>query len=319
MAQEEKTMKKKEWIPVLGGLLVIVLFVAGYFALKQHNEKQEREEATQKALLVFAYEDVTDIEFTDSQGNPIHLQRQGDEWVYLDDTEHCQLVQEAVSNLLMAVNELIVLNQLEDVSSLADYGLEPPVNEVKLTISDEAYSIQIGNYNKTSISQYVTYNGDMSVVYAVDTSLIGIFDVDIFDLVEGENFPSLTSDVIQQVTYKTAGELEDERLTDYSGISTITFNNYVEYYCTDFSKYGLSTPEITINITYLEMVDDQSNVDGDGISGTVSREKKLQLSIGDKYIDEETKVECYYVRMNDSKEVHSIAVEKIDKLLSDKE
>lgn len=312
-------MKKKQWLPIVLGIFVLILFTGGYVVLKQYNEQQADADSSEAILFSFVDADVTDLQFLDTSGQLLHLSKQDGTWLNVADTEHCTLVEESVQNLLTAINGLVVFKQFENVASLADYGLETPVNTVTLTVAGETYVLDIGNYNTTTSNQYVLLNEDKNIIYAVDTSLIGIFDVDIFDLVVGENFPTLTEDSVKAATL-VIGENKTELASElYGSFATFSFNNYVEYYCTDFSKYGLQEPQMVLNITYLVAMDDENNVGEDGITGTVSVEQKLALSIGKKYTDSETGVECYYVRMGNSNEVHSIAVDKIDNLITDKE
>lgn len=312
-------MKKKEWLPIVIGLVVLVILAVGCLLLKQYNSNQVTEEEEEDVLFSFSDADVTDLEFVDKAGAVLHLLNQNGEWLYAEDTEHCKVATDAVQNLLTAINDLVVLEQFENVSNLADYGLEHPVNTVTLTVADEAYVLHIGNYNDTTANQYVLFQNDKDTVYAVDTSLIGVFNVDIFNLAVGENFPTLTEDSIKKAVLKKGEEEILLPSTAYSDLIAFSYNNYVEYYCSDFSKYGLDNPQMSLQLTYLVAIDDENNVDADGITGTISTEQNMTLSIGNQYTDKETGVVCYYVRTDATNEVHSIAADKIDKLISDEE
>ena len=103
-------------------------------------------------------------------------------------------------------------------------------------------------------------------------------------------------------------EFEKEQLADeYEGdnlssmLPLLSFAQFYEFDCQDFSEYGLDNPQMVVRVMYHETVQDENQE-----SKTV--ERNLVLSVGD--YDE---TGYYYVRMNDSKEVHGIAETYINK------
>lgn len=306
-------MKMKKMLPLLVGIVVFALLIGGYAALKNKNENAQTSEEDAPALYSYALDDLTEASFTDKHGNTLTFAQGTDGWTYAEDKESCQVLEEPLSELLNKICTLSASDTIdlaESGNTLSDYGLEAPENQITLKTKDASVSVSIGGYNDTTACQYVTLDGNTEKIYAVSVNLTGAFKVDIFDLIAGENFPVIDETSIKKVTYNSNGETKDLSSDMWSELATMSFNNYVDYNCTDFSKYGLHKPWLILEIAYTENIASDST-DEDGQAETETREVKTVVEFGTEYKDEETNQVCYYVRLKDSKEVHSITKEKM--------
>ena len=169
------------------------------------------------------------------------------------------------------------------------------------------------------------------MVYAVTKNLANFFKYDKLDFIAREAYPTFVNDNVQTVEViksdssfklmydfsattcwmvedpvygkKLADEYEGDNLA--SMMPLLSFAQFYEYDCQDFSVYGLDHPQMIVRVMYHETIQDENQE-----SQTV--ERNLVLSVGD--YDE---AGYYYVRMNDSNEVHGIAEKHINKLLNE--
>lgn len=306
-------MKMKKMLPLLAGIVVFALLICGYAALKNKNENAQSSEEDAPALYSYALDDLTEFSFIDEHGKTLAFTQEADGWAYAEDKENCQVLEEPLSELLNKVCTLSASDTIalaESGNALSDYGLETPENQIVLKTADASVTVAVGGYNDTTSCQYVTLDGNTEKIYAVPVNLTGAFKVELFDLIAGENFPVIDETSIQQVTYNSNGDTKELSSDMWSELTTMSFNNYVDYNCTDFSKYGLHKPWLTLEIAYTESVDSDST-DEEGQTQAETREVKTVVEFGTEYEDEETQQVCYYVRLKDSREVHSITKEKM--------
>lgn len=299
----------KKALPLLAGILLLLVFMGGYVLLKDKNAREQ--EAPDDAETLYSYEadDISSISFTDKHGKELSFTRKEDGWVYTEDAEGCQVLDDKLTEILNQVSKLSYKDVIEDVDNPADFGLEKPEVQLTLKTPEDTVTVHIGAYNETTSCQYVMLNQDANKIYAVLASLTSIFHVDLFDLIEGENFPSIDEGTITEASYTGAEESGVISSDVWSKLVTMSFHSYVDYNCTDFSKYGLDKPWLIIEVSYTEELD----------SGEENSDKQQQtvttvLELGTQYQDEETEQTCYYVRLKDSKEVHSILKEQVEAL-----
>ena len=123
-----------------------------------------------------------------------------------------------------------------------------------------------------------------------------------------------------------------------STIAGLTFSNYYEYNCRDLSKYGLDNPYAVITATYSEQsqteedtagTETEENADNLESDDNGENTESIESNQGIESIEETTMVEKEvkivvgnedgngnrYVQVNDSKEVHGIAVDSINSLI----
>ena len=158
-------------------------------------------------------------------------------------------------------------------------------------------------------------------VYLVSSSSIEPFMGTLYDFAESGTFPSVTSATITDVKVDKENGYEitqdadnlfwnvsDGKTTEKadttkagtvtSAIGSLAYDKFVDYNCTDDSKYGFDDPYAVITVKYTE--DEQE---------TQTVEKTLTIYVGDETGDDR------YVKVDDSKEVYTITKDSLTDIL----
>lgn len=168
--------------------------------------------------------------------------------------------------------------QLVDSTDMAEYGLDSPRVTITVTLSDGTNrSFLIGDSALFELADYLL-DRENNIIYLVSQSLATAFTCSWSNLIQKEEMTKITADQIVDVSVET-DELKTMYITfdeakenpwqlttpegtfdgdstavsDALGIfSSYALKNTVEYNCTDFSKYGLATPETVVKVRYKE-------------------------------------------------------------------
>lgn len=316
--QRLKRLKRKRMLTV-GVLCVLLIGLAGgYYVLHRHNEKKAAEEARkeeERQALADAEVEITDflltevaaIEFTNPEASYHYVWTPNDQigtWVKQDEKDFPTNIQK-VQSIIGTFCEMTGSNRIaaED-ADLSQYGLDNTAYSAKITLRDGAeHSFRIGNEAPYSSGYYMLYEntGD---VYVVNKLAYTRLNTEKIDMVQAETFPSAEPESMMELRIEVRDgetvsympeENEDGTLT-YPSIfyDSMRFvaSTIEEYNCTDFAKYGLDDPYVTVTIDYLGY----SFTD----EGMLQREPMtMKLEIGDKTVSDN-----YYVRVNDSNFVY---------------
>jgi hypothetical protein len=218
--------------------------------------------------------------------------------------------------------------------------------------------------NESTSQYYVRKSDDDKKVYLVDSSAVEPFMGTLYDFAESGTFPSVTSSTITEVKVDkedgyeltqdpdnlfwnvSDGKTSEKADTDKAGtvtsaIGSLAYDSFVDYNCTDDSKYGFDDPYAVITAKYTEeeTVEDDSedtsettnetNTDSEDESSADSDAKKDSSDTEDDSEEAETKtVEkeitiCVgnetgsdrYVKVDDSKEVYTITEDSLTDIL----
>ena len=161
------------------------------------------------------------------------------------------------------------------MEDLSEYDLDSPQNEIKLTTDDGDTVLQIGMENESTSQYYVKKSDDDKNVYLVDSSAVEPFMGTLYDFAESGTFPSVTSSTITEVKVDkedgyeltqdpdnlfwniSDGKTSERADTDKAGtvtsaIGSLSYDSFVDYNCTDDSKYGFDDPYAVITAKYTE-------------------------------------------------------------------
>jgi hypothetical protein len=169
------------------------------------------------------------------------------------------------------------------VSSESDSGSEEDDDEDNentetTTVTTETV-IYVGDKNDSISQYYIKLNDDDSTVYVVDSSVISPFQKTLYDYAEEESFPSIDSADITRVevdkgnesSYSISAEessgtwivnnangSESEKSDSakatslVSSVSSMAYDDFINYNAEDLSEYGLDEPYAEIIIDYDE-------------------------------------------------------------------
>ena len=323
-------MKKRKAVSLILLFAVLLVLIVIYIILKIHNQRTEEESEEIKSEEIFAIEsgDIKSLSFI-IEDQEVIFHRTEDGW-NMESDESFPVNDDQMSVLTDALSSITANRTLKNVDNLSEYGLDDPVDIIRITDqNDETTVITIGDTNESVGDCYVYLNHDKTTIYTIDGDVSTIFSGSLMNYAQGEDFPTIAADSIQKIEINSQGksfkmENDDQldsgwKVTDENGetieaditkvsevkstAAGLTYANYLEYNCQDFSEYGLDEPFAVIRIDYSETVieDDKETV----------IDKSVILSVGD-----EDGSGNRYTHIEGSAEVHAISNDSLSNLLN---
>lgn len=201
----------KRSIKMLMLLVVLAVFVGGYYGVQHFSQTTQVQEETgtfdlnaktaeNVSGLAWTLDDVT-FDFVNNGGT---WQKQGDTAFPVDQ----QKLQDMAEELL----EVKATRKLEDVTSPADYGLAEPAFSVKVTWDNgTTTTYTLGDATPFADGYYLSLSDQEQVAYTVEDDLSDIFDTTMTALAVKEIIPTA-----ENVTRITVGENFDAACEDVS-------------------------------------------------------------------------------------------------------
>ena len=356
---------KKKTVKLVSAVVVLGVLCAAYegvnFYVTSQEEKETEENDTSVDLVSLEADDITAVSFTADQ-NEVEFDKKDDSWTEKSDANF-PVNQDTVDSAVKGVASLTADQEISDVEDMSQYDLDNPQNTITLTTADGDTSLQIGMESSNN-QYYVKKEDDDKNVYLVSSSSIEPFMGTLYDFAESGTFPSVTSATITDVKVdkETSYELtqdadnlfwnvSDGKTTEKadttkagtvtSAIGSLAYDKFVDYNCTDDSKYGFDDPYAVITVKYTEEEavesdeDSEESTDADTEESTTDEaaadtsedadasdedssedeeetqtvEKTLTIYVGDETGDDR------YVKVDDSKEVYTITKDSLTDIL----
>ncbi len=324
-----KRLKRKRAYTVVALCAVLCVLVGSYWFITERNkriaaEKARKEEelaaaANQKTEITsFLLKDVSSVEFANEEASYHFVWTERDElgsWVRQGEEDfptNEEKLQTIINNFcgLSGTSK----RALAEVNP-ADYGLDDTKLTMKLTLTDGSeHSFLLGDAAPYDAGYYLLYEntGDVFVVSSniytqLTTKEIKLVQAEMFPSAEPESMSELRIEVRDGETISYVPETAEDGSKTYPPIfyDSVRFvaSTIQEYNCTDFAKYGLDDPYVTVTIDYLGYVFTEG--------GMLTREPStMVLEIGDKTVSDN-----YYVRVNGSDFVYIMMKAQAQKYL----
>lgn len=353
---------KKKTVKLVSAVVVLGVLCAAYegvnFYVTSQEEKETEENDTSVDLVSLEADDITAVSFTADQ-NEVEFDKKDDSWTEKSDANF-PVNQDTVDSAVKGVASLTADQEISDVEDMSQYDLDNPQNTVTLTTADGDTSLQIGMESSNN-QYYVKKEDDDKNVYLVSSSSIEPFMGTLYDFAESGTFPSVTSATITDVKVDKENGYEltqdadnlfwnvsDGKTTEKadttkagtvtSAIGSLAYDKFVDYNCTDDSKYGFDDPYAVITVKYTEEEAVESDEDSEADENdseatdeaatdtsedadasdedssedeqeTQTVEKTLTIYVGDETGDDR------YVKVDDSKEVYTITKDSLTDIL----
>ena len=356
---------KKKTVKLVSAVVVLGVLCAAYegvnFYVTSQEEKETEENDTSVDLVSLEADDITAVSFTADQ-NKVEFDKKDDSWTEKSDANF-PVNQDTVDSAVKGVASLTADQEISDVEDMSQYDLDNPQNTITLTTADGDTSLQIGMESSNN-QYYVKKEDDDKNVYLVSSSSIEPFMGTLYDFAESGTFPSVTSATITDVKVdkengyvitqdsdnlfwnvsdgKTTEKADTTKAgTVTSAIGSLAYDKFVDYNCTDDSKYGFDNPYAVITVKYTEEEavesdeDSEESTDADTEESTTDEaaadtsedadasdedssedeqetqtvEKTLTIYVGDETGDDR------YVKVDDSKEVYTITKDSLTDIL----
>lgn len=356
---------KKKTVKLVSAVVVLGVLCAAYegvnFYVTSQEEKETEENDTSVDLVSLEADDITAVSFTADQ-NEVEFDKKDDSWTEKSDANF-PVNQDTVDSAVKGVASLTADQEISDVEDMSQYDLDNPQNTITLTTADGDTSLQIGMESSNN-QYYVKKEDDDKNVYLVSSSSIEPFMGTLYDFAESGTFPSVTSATITDVKVDKENSYEltqdadnlfwnvsDGKTTEKadttkagtvtSAVGSLAYDKFVDYNCTDDSKYGFDDPYAVITVKYTEDEavesdeDSEESTDADTEESTTDEaaadtsedadasdedssedeqetqtvEKTLTIYVGDETGDDR------YVKVDDSKEVYTITKDSLTDIL----
>lgn len=309
---------KKKTVKLVSAVVVLGVLCAAYegvnFYVTSQEEKEKEESDTSVDLVSLEADDVTAVSFSADENN-VEFDKKDDTWTEKSDAAF-PVNQDTVDSAVKGVASLTADQEIPDVEDLSEYDLDAPQNTITLTTADGDTTLEIG-MESSNDQYYVKKADDDKNVYLVSSTSIEPFMGTLYDFAESGTFPSVTSATVTDVKVdkedgyeltqdadnlfwnvsdgKTTEKADTTKAGDVtSAIGSLAYDKFVDYNCTDDSKYGFDDPYAVVNVKYTE---------------EESVEKTLMLYVGDETDGDR------YVKVDDSKEVYTITNDSLTTIL----
>ena len=353
---------KKKTVKLVSAVVVLGVLCAAYegvnYYVTSQEEKETEENDTSVDLVSLEADDITAVSFTADQ-NEVEFDKKDDSWTEKSDANF-PVNQDTVDSAVKGVASLTADQEISDVEDMSQYDLDNPQNTITLTTADGDTSLQIGMESSNN-QYYVKKEDDDKNVYLVSSSSIEPFMGTLYDFAESGTFPSVTSATITDVKVDKENSYEltqdadnlfwnvsDGKTTEKadttkagtvtSAVGSLAYDKFVDYNCTDDSKYGFDDPYAVITVKYTEEEAVESDEDSEADENdseatdeaatdtsedadasdedssedeqeTQTVEKTLTIYVGDETGDDR------YVKVDDSKEVYTITKDSLTDIL----
>ena len=313
---------KKKTVKLVSAVVVLGVLCAAYegvnYYVTSQEEKETEENDTSVDLVSLEADDITAVSFTADQDN-VEFDKKDDTWTEKSDANF-PVNQDTVDSAVKGVASLTADQEISDVEDMSQYDLDNPQNTITLTTADGDTTLEVGMESSNN-QYYVKKADDDKNVYLVSSTSIEPFMGTLYDFAESGTFPSVTSATITDVKVDkengyeitqdadnlfwnvSDGETTEKADTTKAGtvtsaVGSLAYDKFVDYNCTDDSKYGFDDPYAVITVKYTE--DEQE---------TQTVEKTLTIYVGDETGDDR------YVKVDDSKEVYTITKDSLTDIL----
>ena len=343
---------KKKTVKLVSAVVVLGVVSGAYVGVNSYVSSQEKKESeaedTSVELTSLDTDNITSVAFTAGQ-DKVEFDKKDDTWSEKGDADF-PVDQDTLNTAVGGVASLSAAQEIADVEDLSEYDLDSPQNEITLTTDDGDTVLQIGMENESTSQYYVRKSDDDKKVYLVDSSAVEPFMGTLYDFAESGTFPSVTSSTITEVKVDkedgyeltqdpdnlfwnvSDGKTSEKADTDKAGtvtsaIGSLAYDSFVDYNCTDDSKYGFDDPYAVITAKYTEEEtieddsEDESSADSDAKKDssdteddseeaeTKTVEKEITICVGDETGSDR------YVKVDDSKEVYTITEDSLTDIL----
>ncbi len=333
---------KKKTVKLVSAVVVLGVVSGAYVGVNHYVSSQEAKEAEEKDtsvdLVSLKADDVTAVSFTADQ-NEVEFDKKDDTWTKKSDADF-PVNQDTVDSAVKGVASLTADQEISDVEDLSEYDLDSPQNTITLTTADGDTTLEVGMESSNN-QHYVKKADDDKNVYLVSSTSIEPFMGTLYDFAESGTFPSVTSATITDVKVDkengyeitqdaenlfwnvSDGETTEKADTTKAGtvtsaVGSLAYDKFVDYNCTDDSKYGFDDPYAVITVKYTEeeaaadTSEDADASDEDSSEDeqeTQTVDKTLTIYVGDETGDDR------YVKVDDSKEVYTITKDSLTDIL----
>lgn len=336
---------KSKTVKMISAVIALGVLCGAYAGVKTYVSSQEAKESEEEdkseTVTDISSDDVKSVAYTADQDN-VELDKEDNGWVRKDETDF-PLNQDSVDSAVNNAIQLTADQKITDVEDLSEYDLDSPQNEIKITTEDGTETVlQVGMENSSTSQYYVKKADDDKTVYLVSQSSLEPFMGSVYDnMAQSETFPTVTTATISDVKvdkedgyelkqdpddlFWTVSDDKDSEKADTSkagevtsAIGSMAYDKFVDYNCTDDSKYGFDNPYAVITAKYTEeettedTSDEKETADTSEDENADTVDKEITIYVGGETDGGR------YVKVNDSNQVYTVTTDSLSTILDSK-
>lgn len=183
---------KKQQRQLIILLVILAIFAAVFFAVKQYNQTLENKvQEHDNPIVTLNAEDITKISYT-YEGETYSLEKEGDIWYDATDHER-NLTQSRITGLANALASLYATKVIENVTDMSQYGLTGEYRTISFETATESHIFYLGEQNTITNDYYICKPSE-STVYTVELATVSKFNFTLDDMTEVEEENSEASE-----------------------------------------------------------------------------------------------------------------------------
>lgn len=348
---------KKQALTLVGLCVLLIAGVCLYFLMpKGEDSDSEGEESKTETVRVVNIdsEKITAISIQSEGEDDISLKKQEDTWK-LEEMPEAPIDKDVVEGLFECLSPVTATKELAGgESELSEYGLDKPQMTVNISTSDgKEYEIRFGDTVPVSGGNY-GMTADSEAVYTFNDTLFNSLHVEKNSLITKEEVAEINSDYLTLISVKNgdkttfkaeivpddkkvdaytnwvisepykkplAGSCTDDWNTLQGFFTSVSFQDLVEYGCSDMKKYGLDEPSAEVKVGYFEIKDGyeepETTAEPENGSGSQTNKNTNKAAVVPEkyrnnkgytlYFGKQNENGDYYVRLKDSNNVYTLS------------
>lgn len=353
---------KKKIVTLVSLCILMAAAICLYvFLPKGENGTEEDGDSSSEVVNVVNIdkEKITAVHIQREEGDEISLSKEGEDWK-LKELPDAPVDADAVEAMFSGLAPVTSGKELEaGESGLSEYGLDKPQMTVQITTSDgEEYEFQFGgsvpvkggNYGLSSVSDKI---------YTFTDTFYSAFQTERNSLIVKEEIADVNADYLTYIAVKNGNKdtfeakvvPDEEKVDAYTNwiiskpykkplagsctndwntlqgfFTSVSFQELIEYGCTDFAKYGLEKPAVSAEVRYFELKDgyeipeataepaSSSQANKNTNKASVVPEKYRDNKSYTLYIGDKTDEGDYYVRLKGSDHVYTMSGQNVENI-----
>lgn len=167
---------KKQPLQLAILMAVVVVLAAALFGIKHYNDAQAQASNTKGTELVVDINSDDIIQFSyDYDGENYAFEKKDGTWYYVEDPA-LNLNQTLISSMLLKLAKLEVVQSVENVTDMSQYGLDKDYLIFEYATADKSYVFHIGSRNPVTGVYYMAMPSETTVYMTEYYSLLGSFE-----------------------------------------------------------------------------------------------------------------------------------------------
>ena len=197
-------MKKQRTLIIL--FIIFAALITAYIllgTLNRHKAAKEAQEAADAVIKITQFSGLSSVSFQNGD-TKLEFVKDGDTWYYAADRD-IPITQSYLGTVESTFSSLTATRRIANPDSLSEYGLDDPAYTIQVTETDgTAHTFLVGS--AAGEDYYLIPEGENSVVYTVDQTVVSSIQYDLDTLVAKDTLPSIGNGNLTQAAITIDGQ-----------------------------------------------------------------------------------------------------------------